>query len=166
VTLNLLQSRISEDVRITRNYDQSIERINCHIGQLNQVFMNLLANAFDAIGERGTIEITTKKLENQVLISIKDDGAGIPVEVKAKVFDPFFTTKEIGKGTGLGLSISHGIIKNHGGKIEVKSPPRRQAGPPASEAGPPVGEAGGEAHPDDSVGRGKGTEFLIFLPKG
>ena len=134
VTLNLLQSRISENVRITRNYDQSVEKIDCHIGQLNQVFMNLLVNALDAVGEEGEIEITTKNLENSIMISVKDDGPGIPEEILGKVFDPFFTTKEVGMGTGLGLSISHGIIENHGGRIEVNSQ------------------------------EGEGAEFLIYLP--
>jgi len=148
VTLNLLHSRISENVRITKSYDQSIEKINCHIGQLNQVFMNLLVNALDAVGEKGEIMITTKRMDDNVMISVKDDGPGIPEEGKDKIFDPFFTTKEVGKGTGLGLSISHGIIKNHGGKIEVKSPPRRQAGPPACKEG--------EVN--------KGTEIVITIP--
>jgi len=136
VTLSLLHSRISENVRITKSYDQSIGEIKCHLGGLNQVFMNLLVNALDAI-------------DDKVMISVKDDGPGIPKEVQEKIFDPFFTTKKVGEGTGLGLSISHGIIENHGGIIEVKSPP--------------AGQKGEEARPDP-VGRGKGSEFVIELP--
>jgi len=134
VTLNLLKSRINENVRITKNYDQTIGEIKSHAGQLNQVLMNLLANAIEAVGEKGEIVITTKRVDDNVMISVNDDGPGIREENKTKVFDPFFTTKEIGKGTGLGLSISHGIIENHGGKIEVVSQ------------------------------EGVGTEFVISLP--
>ena len=135
VTLNLLASRLTKDIEIMKNYDESIGEIDCHIGQLNQVFLNLFLNALDAIGEKGKIEVSTKKEKKCVRISIKDDGVGISRENQKKVFDPFFTTKEVGKGTGLGLSISHGIIENHGGKIEVKS--------------------------ED----GRGTEFIIQIPK-
>jgi len=134
ITLKFLRSRISEKVIIKKNYDQSIKNIYCHIGQLNQVIMNLLANALDAIGEEGKIEIITKKRGDNVTISIKDNGPGIPEETRVKIFDPFFTTKVLGEGTGLGLSISHGIIENHGGTISVNSEV------------------------------GKGTEFVISLP--
>ena len=151
VTLNLLKSRINENIRITKSYDQSIGEINCHAGQLNQVFMNLLVNALDAIGEKGEIEIITKNLEEKVMISVKDDGPGIPEEILRKVFDPFFTTKDVGKGTGLGLSISHGIIENHGGKIEVQSPSASQED---------------EIAPSRELsGQGGGVEVVIWLPK-
>ena len=120
-TLGLLKSKFNPKIKITKNYDRSIGLINCHIGQLNQVFLNLLTNALDAIEPEGKINISTRSEDGQVIISIKDNGKGIPEELINKVFDPFFTTKKIGKGTGLGLSISHGIIENHGGTISVKS---------------------------------------------
>jgi signal transduction histidine kinase len=120
-TLNILKSRFTTQISLTKNYDQSIGEIKCHIGQLNQVFLNVLSNALDAIEEKGEIVITTKNQETSLLVSIKDDGKGIPEEIINKIFDPFFTTKKIGDGTGLGLSISHGIIKNHGGTISVIS---------------------------------------------
>ncbi len=120
-TLNILKGRFSKQISLTKDYDQSIGEIKCHIGQLNQVFLNVLSNALDAIAEKGKIVITTKNQNNNLLISIIDDGKGIPEALIDKIFDPFFTTKEIGEGTGLGLSISHGIIKNHGGTISVKS---------------------------------------------
>jgi len=157
VTLNLLTSRLTKDIEIIKNYDESIGEIDCNIGQLNQVFLNLFLNALDAVDGKGEIEVSTKKLDEQVRIAIKDNGVGISKENLNRIFDPFFTTKDVGQGTGLGLSISHGIIENHGGKIEVKSLP--------------VGEAGEEARPparlsvgDDSVGREKGAEFVIYLP--
>jgi two-component system NtrC family sensor kinase len=125
-TLNILKSRFTTQISLTKNYDRSIGEFKCHIGQLNQVFLNLLSNALDAIEEKGKIVITTKNEGSSLLISIKDDGKGIPEESINKVFDPFFTTKKIGDGTGLGLSISHGIIKNHGGTISVKSIPGKE----------------------------------------
>ena len=120
-TLGLLKSRINPKIKITKNYDRSIGMINCHLGQLNQVFLNIFVNALDAIGSEGEIMISTRYIDNMVRITIKDDGTGIPKDIINKIFDPFFTTKKIGEGTGLGLSISHGIIKNHGGEIIVNS---------------------------------------------
>ena len=120
-TLGLLKSRINPKIKITKNYDRSIGMINCHLGQLNQVFLNIFVNALDAIGSEGEIMISTRYIDNMVRITIKDDGTGIPKDIINKIFDPFFTTKKIGEGTGLGLSISHGIIKNHGGTIKVNS---------------------------------------------
>src|SRR5205823_794033 len=106
---------------------------------LNQVFMNLLTNAAQALGDRaagGTIRIKTArpKGEGKVVVTVGDDGPGIPAEVLPRIFDPFFTTKDVGQGSGLGLSIVHGIVERHGGTISV-----------ASEVG-------------------KGTTFTITLP--
>ena len=89
--------------------------------QLQQVFLNLLTNAIDAIGKEGLVEIKSRRLDSRICISIKDDGPGIPAEKQKNVFDPFFTTKETGKGTGLGLSVSYNIIEKMGGKIRLKS---------------------------------------------
>ena len=83
--------------------------------------MNLLVNAAQAIDTQGTITVRTAATPDEVVISISDTGSGIPEAIMNKLFDPFYTTKPIGKGTGLGLSISHGIIEEHGGKIEVES---------------------------------------------
>jgi len=120
-TLNLLKSRFTKEITLIKKYDQSIGMIKCHIAQLNQVFMNLLSNALDAIEKKGEIVITTKKQGNNLKISIKDSGRGIPKGVISKIFDPFFTTKKIGRGVGIGLSISHRIIDDHGGIISVVS---------------------------------------------
>ncbi|MBN1368906.1 MAG: PAS domain-containing protein [Dehalococcoidaceae bacterium] len=96
------------------------------VGQLQQVFLNIILNAeqsMSATRNRGTLTIETNRKESQVLISITDDGEGIPEEFMDRILNPFFTTRDIGKGTGLGLSICHGIITEHQGKISVQSKP-------------------------------------------
>ncbi len=99
----------------------AIPPVRCYPGQLNQVFLNLLVNAAQAIPERGTITIQTHAQNGQAVIRISDTGTGIPPDVLPRIFDPFFTTKPVGKGTGLGLSIAHGIVEKHGGTIDVES---------------------------------------------
>ncbi len=96
----------------------------CHAGQINQVIMNILVNAAHAMApDGGTITIRTQAHEHDVEIAISDTGCGMPPETKQRIFEPFFTTKAVGKGTGLGLSISHGIVLDHGGRIEVDTEP-------------------------------------------
>lgn len=92
-----------------------------NLTELSQVFVNLLVNAVHAIGESGAIEIDIRPTNEDVVVSVKDNGCGIPPENINKLFQPFFTTKEIGTGTGLGLAISHGIIESHNGKISIES---------------------------------------------
>ena len=92
-----------------------------NLTELSQVFVNLLVNAVHAISENGAIEINIETTEKDVVVSVKDNGCGIPPENLDKLFQPFFTTKEIGTGTGLGLAISHGIIESHNGKISIES---------------------------------------------
>ncbi|XWK88501.1 MAG: ATP-binding protein [Phormidium sp.] len=145
-TLLILNNRLKRDIEVVRNYG-NLPFVECYPAQLNQVFMNILANAIDALEEvknsrippkdnfSAQIVIQTKKVNDfNIQISIKDNGTGISPEIKSKLFDPFFTTKPMGKGTGLGLSICYQILQKHQGKIEVISP----------------GKAG--------------TEFLITLP--
>ncbi len=126
-TLTLLHNKYKDHVEIIKNYGD-IPEIECFAGQLNQVFMNILSNAIQAIVENksgdgnGKIWIRTRKKDSHsVEIRFKDSGTGMPEEVRKQVFDPFFTTKDVGVGTGLGLSISYGIIEKHGGTIEVES---------------------------------------------
>ena len=90
--------------------------------KLHQVFINLFNNAQYAMAEGGELNIRTGRTLQEVLVSVQDTGTGIPEHIKKKIFDPFFTTKEVGKGTGLGLSVTYGIVKEHGGSIEVESP--------------------------------------------
>ncbi len=109
------------ELEIVRNYDPRVRIIQADPAQLQQVFVNLLNNAAEAMEEPGTITITTRWLNGQVEISIADTGCGIPEEHMDKLFTPFFTTKPPGKGTGLGLSIVYGIVKMHRGQITVQS---------------------------------------------
>ncbi|WP_020530353.1 two-component regulator propeller domain-containing protein [Flexithrix dorotheae] len=118
--LLLLNHLISERIKIKINLKFN-ENIECSASQINQVIMNLLVNAIQAIQNEGEILITSQKVGENVLLKIKDSGEGIPPENLGKIFDPFFTTKEVGQGTGLGLSIVLGIVEEHSGKIEVES---------------------------------------------
>ena len=120
-TLNILNNKYKNRIEVVKNYDPEMPKIEAYGGQLNQVFMNILDNAQDAMGERGTLTINTYKIDENVKIEFIDTGAGIPEENLKKVFDPFFTTKTVGKGTGLGMSISYRVINDHKGKIEVES---------------------------------------------
>jgi two-component system NtrC family sensor kinase len=115
----------SGHINLLRDFGE-IPQVNCYAAQLNQVWMNLLVNAAQAIGSgAGEVRITTRYEGRTVMVSVSDNGPGISPEQQKKIFDPFFTTKPVGEGTGLGLSISHGIIERHGGKIKVESAPGR-----------------------------------------
>jgi signal transduction histidine kinase len=122
-TLNLLRGRLKE-IEVVREFGD-IPIVSCLGGQLNQVFMNLLTNAADAVKDRaGRIVIRTGSVTNErVFVDVQDNGVGIPPEHLEHIFDPFFTTKDVGEGTGLGLSISYGVIARHGGTIHVASQP-------------------------------------------
>ena len=133
-TLLVLHNELKRHIKVIKNYGE-VPEILCFPGKLNQVFLNIIKNASQAIEGEGIIEITTSSTNKDVKISIKDNGSGMDQETLKKMYDPFFTTKEIGVGTGLGLSISYAIIEEHGGKIVVKSEP------------------------------GKGSEFIITLPR-
>lgn len=143
-TLTILRHRLKSrpnhpEIAVVKNYGP-LPAVECYPSQLNQVFMNILSNAIDALQESGTypkvIHIQTAVIDHDwVTIRIRDNGLGIAEEIQPKLFDPFFTTKEVGKGTGLGLSISHNIIaKQHGGNLRCNSTP------------------------------GQGTEFVITIP--
>jgi len=119
-TLIILRSQIKERIEVIKEYGH-VPEILCFPGQLNQVFINILNNAAQAIEGQGKIWIKTRADSDYIEIRIKDSGKGIPQDVKNKIFDPFFTTKDVGVGTGLGLSISNGIIEKHKGKISVES---------------------------------------------
>jgi signal transduction histidine kinase len=139
-TLMILQNRLKaksnrSEIRVTKNFGQ-LPLVECYAGQLNQVLMNILANAIDALDERdekrsfdeqkqhpSTIEITTEVLlNNQIAIRIIDNGLGIPEQIQQRIFDPFFTTKPVGKGTGIGMSISYQIVSvKHQGRLYCNS---------------------------------------------
>jgi signal transduction histidine kinase len=122
VSLRLLEPRWRDRITIHRDYGP-LPLVECDPAQLNQVFMNLLANACDAIAGRGNIWVTTCVEGDTVVIAIRDDGVGIAPELLGRIFDPFFTTKEVGAGTGLGLAISLSLVAAYGGQIDVESPP-------------------------------------------
>ena len=125
-TLLILSTKFINEIEIIRKYGE-LPSVECLAAQINQVFMNILSNAADALLEEKSIgskkiTIHTEKISfNQVQIKIIDNGPGIPPEIIHKIFDPLFTTKPVGKGTGLGLSISYKIIEKHSGKITVNS---------------------------------------------
>jgi len=119
-TIMLIEKELGERVKLHKNY-VDIPPISCMPGHLNQVFLNMLLNAIQAIEGDGNIWILTAIEDDKVIITFKDDGKGIPKKSIDKIFEPFFTTKPVGMGTGLGLSISYGIIQEHGGEIKVKS---------------------------------------------
>jgi two-component system NtrC family sensor kinase len=119
-TLTLLQHQLKTRIRIEKQFGET-PGVLCHPNQVNQVFMNILANAAQAISGSGVIRIRTWRDGNFVKISIADTGVGIPQKHLSKIFDPGFTTKGVGIGTGLGLSICYKIIEDHGGSIEVDS---------------------------------------------
>ncbi len=121
-TLDLLRHRLQQ-TRIEKDVDPAL-RVVGFAGQIDQVLMNLVTNAAQAIGQRaggGTVRIAARADGDVIEITVSDDGPGIPPELLPRIFDPFFTTKDVGEGSGLGLSIVHGIIERHGGKIAVES---------------------------------------------
>ena len=133
-TLSLLQGETKNRVRLHTDF-QPVPEVLCYASQMNQVFMNIISNAAQAIEGEGDVWIRlTENPKGLVQVSIRDSGPGIKVDLLERIFDPFFTTKDVGQGTGLGLSISYEIVKKHGGDIRVFSEP------------------------------GKGTEFTIEIP--
>jgi two-component system NtrC family sensor kinase len=137
-TLNLLRHELRGGrLTVEREFDPTIPPLECYPGPLNQVFMNLLLNAAQAIEDTGKILIRTRRLDlERVEVTVRDTGKGIPREHLSRIFEPFFTTKGQGgrSGSGLGLAISYGIVERHGGKIAVESE------------------------------EGRGTEFRVVLP--
>jgi signal transduction histidine kinase len=121
-TLGLLQHRMRQ-VKVVKDVEPNV-RIMGFPGQIDQVLMNLLTNAAQAMGDKGgTIKVAASNQDHCVLLTVADDGPGIPKDVLPRIFDPFFTTKDVGEGSGLGLSIVHGIVERHGGHIDVESEP-------------------------------------------
>jgi len=123
-TLQLAQNQIKlTNAKIERQYSPNLPPIRGDRQQLNQVFVNIILNALDAMPEGGTLTITASQSEEEgfVAIDLSDTGTGIPEHILPSVFDPFFTSKPLGKGTGLGLSVSLGIVQKHGGEIRVES---------------------------------------------
>jgi PAS domain S-box-containing protein len=124
-SLGMLADALSQQqVTVHRQFEE-LPPLECAAAHLNQLFLNLLLNALQAIEatgrHSGQIRLATRLADGEIVVEIADNGCGIPADVLSRIFDPFFTTKPVGQGTGLGLSISHGIIAEHGGRIEVES---------------------------------------------
>jgi two-component system NtrC family sensor kinase len=116
--LPLIQHRLGEGIRVEVNCTGN-EELYCAPGLLNQVVLNLLTNAIDAVGERGRIDIATWLEGSEFCLRVADSGPGIPDELRERVFEPFFTTKDVGKGTGMGLAICYRIVERHRGRIDI-----------------------------------------------
>lgn len=123
-TLLIAKNRLKYSVKVKKHYG-AVPLIHCAPSQINQIFLNLITNAADAITDIGEIVIRTWSDDGNVCISIADTGCGIPADVLSKIRDPFFTTKEVGKGTGLGLSIVEQIVGAHSGELRVESEPEK-----------------------------------------
>jgi signal transduction histidine kinase len=122
-TLTMLGHKL-KNVTLVRAFDRSVPRIMAYGSELNQVWTNLIDNAIHAVKGTGKICVGTCLEDDQLVVEIVDDGAGIPPEVQSHLFEPFFTTKPVGTGTGLGLIISNRIVADrHGGEIEFTSKP-------------------------------------------
>jgi signal transduction histidine kinase len=119
-TLLIAKNGLKSKVTVHKHYGE-IPEISCSPSHINQVFLNLITNAAQAIKEKGDIVITTTADEEHVTITIADNGCGIPKHLMEKIRDPFFTTKEVGQGTGLGLSIVDRIIGSHNGELRIES---------------------------------------------
>lgn len=135
-TLTLTEHYVNKhNISVVREIDEGLPKVWGNPGQINQVFVNIVINSYQAMGKRGgSLTISAYAEDGNVVVRFKDDGPGIPPELKEKIFEPFFTTKNESEGTGLGLAISRGIVHTHGGKIMVESEP------------------------------GKGCEFFVELP--
>jgi two-component system NtrC family sensor kinase len=121
-TLLLLHHELKDRIEVVKRYGD-LPEIVCNAGQINQVFLNVLVNASQAIEGKGTITITTADADRHVQVTIEDTGPGIPPEVMARIFQTGFTTKKVGVGTGLGLSICKQIVEEHRGTIKLESEP-------------------------------------------
>jgi signal transduction histidine kinase len=121
-TLEVLDHELSQKrLRVPTSFE-GLPPVVCHPGKVSQMFFNILLNAIHASAPEGLIEVRTHPdPAGGVVVEIEDHGSGIPAEHLPKIFEPFFTTKPVGAGTGLGLSVSYGIIRDHGGSLEVES---------------------------------------------
>ena len=141
-TLNLCERElVVENIKVVKEFTNDLPKINVSVLQMEQVFLNLIVNARQAMAEAGTLTISTRLVNtedgSQVEVAFTDTGKGIKKEDLPKMFKPFFTTKESGKGTGLGLSVSRSIVEKHKGRIKVQS-----------------------------EGEGRGAKFIVILPYG
>jgi signal transduction histidine kinase len=127
-TLTLLGFKLrKKNIEIVKNFCSDMPMVPAYVGELNQVWTNLIDNAISALDQNGTLTIETKCTQKDVTVAVIDNGSGIPKEIISRIFDPFFTTKKVGEGTGIGLDIVTRILKRHNGEIKVESKPGRTA---------------------------------------
>ena len=123
-TITILRSKArGKAVAVSVDVEPDLPRVRGFVGELNQVWANLIDNALDAVPEGGRVDVTVRRQRQRVVVAIIDNGPGIPPEVRARMFDPFFTTKPVGQGTGLGLDIVRRLLKHNGAEIDVESTP-------------------------------------------
>jgi signal transduction histidine kinase len=123
-TLLILKYKLKKkNIALTREYAEDLPRIKAYGSELNQVWTNLIVNAVDAMAEGGTLKVRTKKEPTDIMIEIRDNGSGIPENLKSRIFEPFFTTKPVGEGTGLGLDTVARIVRKHRGNVRFESKP-------------------------------------------
>ena len=142
-TLTILNHKLKRGVVVERSYQPIPFLVNSFGSELNQVWTNIIDNAIDAMGGKGSLRVRTYQDDGCVVVEIGDNGPGISPEVEAHIFEPFFTTKGVGQGTGLGLDTVQRIVKKHRGNIQVDSKPgdtRFQVWLPLAEASIPAGK--------------------------
>jgi signal transduction histidine kinase len=125
-TLTLLGYKLREkNITVNKNYDEKLPELQAYIGELNQVWTNLIDNAIYALEKNGELTITTAVDNKNIKVSVMDNGSGIPKDIQSRIFDPFFTTKKVGQGTGIGLDLVQRIVKHHNGEVKLNSIPGR-----------------------------------------
>ena len=123
-TLLILKYKLKKkNISVTRDYAETLPVIKAYGSELNQVWTNLIVNAVDAMSEGGTLKVRTKREPTDILVEIRDNGAGIPAAARSRIFEPFFTTKPVGEGTGLGLDTVARIVRKHRGNVRFESKP-------------------------------------------
>ena len=123
-TLLILKYKLKKkNITVTREYGEGLPRIKAYGSELNLVWTNLIVNAVDAMSEGGTLKVRTKREPTDVMVEIRDNGSGIPADLRSRIFEPFFTTKPVGEGTGLGLDTVARIVRKHRGNIRFESKP-------------------------------------------
>jgi len=125
-TVAVLKSKArAKSVAVTIDVQAGLPRVRGFAGELNQIWVNLIDNALDAVADAGRVEVTANRERHQVVVRVIDNGPGIPAEIRGRLFEPFVTTKPVGKGTGLGLDIVRRLVIHNGGEIEFDTAPGR-----------------------------------------
>ena len=144
-TVAVLASKArSKSVTVTVTVPADLPQVHGFIGELNQIWANLIDNALDAVAESGRIDVSASHERHRVVVRVVDNGPGVPAEIRGRLFEPFFTTKPVGKGTGLGLDIVQRLVRHNDGEIELESTPGRTE----FRVSLPIAEANGvNSHP-------------------